>query len=66
MKDKKYININEVVKKYPFLGTKRSIQHLMTRNINNIRSTTIKIGGKILINVEEFETWIDNQRQGKK
>ena len=66
MKDKKYININEVVKKYPFLGTKRSIQYLMTRNINNIRSTIIKIGGKILINVEEFETWIDNQRQGKK
>lgn len=61
MEDKKYLTVREMVKKYPFF-TEASLRHLIHDNKHNIKTTIMKIGGRLFFDVERFDAWVQKRR----
>ena len=61
MMTRKYSTIKDMPNYYPFF-TPSAIRHLIYENKNGIKNCMIKIGGKILFDLERFDQWIEKHR----
>jgi len=66
MDQKKYYKTKEMVKNYPALfGTMEILRHYIRQNKGNIKQNIIKLGGKMLFDVEKFNAWLETQTMDK-
>ena len=60
MEIKKYATIKEMPSYYPFL-TIPGLRHMINENRNGIKECVVKMGKRILIDLEKSQIWIDKQ-----
>jgi len=53
--------IRQLVKEYPIFS-ESSIRNMLHKNMNNIQKVVIRIGRRILIDADLFESWIKEQK----
>lgn len=66
MEIRKFVTLKELPSYYHFISI-GSLRHLITRNQDDISQCIVKFGGRQLVDLELFQTWLQNQKlNGKK
>lgn len=58
-----YKTIKEMAKKYTPLFTESSLRQMLHKNTDGINDCVFKIGGKVLFNVDKFESWFKSREE---
>lgn len=61
MEIKKYATVKEMCVIYPFF-TQPGLRHIILENRNGIKECMVRIGRKLLFDIEKFQTWLDKQK----
>jgi hypothetical protein len=62
--NKKFLSPKDACKKYPIF-TMHGLRHHIRRNKKDIQKCILKVGGRVWIDCEKFEHWINEQYMGK-
>lgn len=64
MQIKKYVTVKDMTEFYPVFSV-GALRHLIHENSANIKSCMVRVGGRVLFDLERFQSWIDAQRMSK-
>jgi len=56
--------IKQTVEQFPFFSEQSLRWHLFHRDTNGLNRCVCKVGRKVLIDVDAFESWLSSKREG--
>ncbi len=60
---KKYATVREMPTYYPFFS-QSALRHLIHENRNGVQECMIRVGRRLLFDLEKLQIWIDKQQMG--
>lgn len=61
---KKFVTVKQAADLYPAFNESSFRWFIFNEHQNDFQSCVIRVGRKVLIDLDMFETWLENQRGG--